>query len=814
MHDASEGAGPARPKDAERPYHVSLVLPVRNGQTTIGPIIRQMAAVLADLAADFEILIVDYGSSDDTAKGVRDLAAQDAHIRFLEHPLSPGPGAALRTGLKAARFDLVVCGDDSGQLDPATLAYLLPLTRHYDLVCGYRVDRQEALPHRLLSWGYNTLTGLLLGTQARDLECKLKVCRREVLPELLPEVDGRFAQAEMVARAKMAGLSVVEVGVKRAAGVGRLTPAGRLSWRETPRTLAALLRFWWSQQVFPAAEPKAALSFRTGAALLLLALLAGLLLLPKLGYALIEPDEGRYAEIGREMLTSGDWIVPTLNRRPYLDKPPLVYWMLVGSYEVFGATDWAARLVPALAALLTVLLTFFFGRRAVGERAALLSALVLALTPGFMQCGRFLFLDNVLALWVAAALFAGQAALRGGRLSRPWWLVSAGCCGLGILTKGPVAVVLVVPPLFAFAWLGRWEQPGVDAPRSPGLRAWIGYGALALGLALPWYVAVVWREPSFAYSFFVEHHLARFFGQDYHAQPGWFYVPVVFIGFLPWSLLLVPCIRFLLNRSPSLRVLRPRGLGLYLLWGTWVFSFFSLSRGKLPPYLLPAAPALALLIGCFLDRTLFESAQQVFFQRARGLVPLLGARLLAGVGVGLCVATWPLHLLGPAQALALAGLAALVFVLLLVAGSRMSARGAWLCCGVLAAVLMASVSFGLLPAWSGRRSPLASPQAAALLAQDRNLCVACFDCDLGSVPFYAHSAAAVPCFNEGTPPEELRAFLLAHPRTLFIIRYHEDRAVFQRFVPADMHAVTVLDPGEAAAVLVAPVQAVARNSGR
>jgi 4-amino-4-deoxy-L-arabinose transferase-like glycosyltransferase len=574
-----------------------------------------------------------------------------------------------------------------------------------------------------------------------------------------------------------------------------------LSWRDVPWTLTTRLRRWWSRQVFSAPEPNEPLGARFWTAMAFLTLLAGLLLLPDLGYALIEPDEGRYAEIGREMLLSGDWIVPTLNQKSYLDKPPLVYWLLAGSYAVFGVTSWAARLVPALATLATVILTFLFARRVLGERAAFLAALVLALTPGFMQCGRFLFLDNVLTLWVAAALFTGQAALRGHRLSRPWWFMSAVCCGLGILTKGPVALVLVVPPLAGFAWLGR---QGGDSPPSLGLRAWIVYAAVALGLAAPWYVAVVWRRPDFAYFFFIKQHLARFFGKDYHEQPFWYYVPVVFVGFLPWSLLLVPCIRFLFSRSPSLASLRPQGLGLYLLWALWVVLFFSLSRGKLPPYLLPAVPAAAVLVGCFLDRALFETGSEAFFQRARGLLAWLSICVLAGTGIGLCVAAWPLHLLSPVEALILAGLALAGFVTLLVFGRRLSPQEAWLCCGVLSAVLMAGVAFGLVPAWSGRRSPLASPEAAALLASDRDLCVACFGGEWGSVPFYAQSRATVPAFVEVTP-DDLHAFLLAHRRILFVIRHHEDRAVFQHLVPSDMHTVTISDAGEAVAVLVEPI---------
>ena len=132
--------------------------------------------------------------------------------------------------------------------------------------------------------------------------------------------------------------------------------------------------------------------------------MAGLLLL-NLNYPLLKPDEYRYAEIGREMLASGDWLVPRLNREPYLDKPPLYYWLTSISYWLFGFTEWAARLVPACAAFLTILATYVFGNRILGGRCGFLAALALALTTGFLQCGRFIVLYSVFTLFITLALF-------------------------------------------------------------------------------------------------------------------------------------------------------------------------------------------------------------------------------------------------------------------------------------------------------------------------------------------------------------------------------------------------------------------------
>src|SRR5262249_48323327 len=155
----------------------------------------------------------------------------------------------------------------------------------------------------------------------------------------------------------------------------------------------------------------------------------------------------------REMLTHGDWIVPTLNRQPFYDKPPLLYWLVAASFRLFGTNEWAARLVPALAAFCTVLATYVLGRGIVGLRSPFLAALALGLTVGFVQVGRIVILDSLLTVFVTVALFTAHEAVRGQRLRWRWWMASAVCCALGVLAKGPIAFVLLAPPLAVYVWL-------------------------------------------------------------------------------------------------------------------------------------------------------------------------------------------------------------------------------------------------------------------------------------------------------------------------------------------------------------------------
>jgi dolichol-phosphate mannosyltransferase len=743
-------------------FRLSLVIPAWNEQETIRQAVREADAALSALAADHEIIVVDDGSTDHTGEIVRGLAVTNPRVRLVRHPRNLGYGAALRTGFRAAAFELVAFTDADCQFDLTELAYLLPLTRRYDVTCGYRIDRQDPARRRFLSGGYNGLVRLLLGSPVHDIDCALKVFRRGPLQAILPGCDNFFVNTEMLTQARLRGLSVVEVGVhhrRRAAG------RSKVSWRAVPQTLAALLPFWWSRTLFPAASPAPAQFGRwSWAALLVLALLAGALLFPHLSYPLAEPDEGRYAEIGREMLTSGNWLVPTLNHEPYYDKPPLVYWLIAGSLRVFGTHEWAARLVSTLAAFWTVLATFVFGRRVIGTRAGFLAAVVLALTAGFVQCGRFLILDGVLTLFVGSALCTAYAAVRGRRVRWRWWVASSLLCGLGVLTKGPVAFVLVAPPVVAYAWLNRQQA-------RPTWAHWLAYGSLACGLAAPWYVAVSVHDPHFASQFFLEHHLKRFFGGAYHDSPVWFYIPVLLVGCMPWSLVLIPWARFLLSRSAAVGALRSRGMGFALLWAGWCVLFFSLSRGKLPPYVLPAVPAIALLLGSYLERVLFQTSLPDYFRPARTRVPGRIVVVLCLAWLGGNVWFWSQGLVDPAQPHELVESALLVGCAAGAAwwGRRLPPKVSWAWCGVMGFAVLLEVANEFAPAWSVRHSPLARSEAVRALLRGGDTAVVCKGDEWGSIPF---SLGHDDLFLDARrcPPGEVKQFLSRHPRSLLVVK--------------------------------------------
>ena len=342
---------------------------------------------------------------------------------------------------------------------------------------------------------------------------------------------------------------------------------------------------------------------------------------------LMDPDEGRYAEIAREMLLLKDWLIPHLNLLPYLEKPPLVYWLTALSFQVLGLSELAARLPSALCALGGVILAYGLGKAFWGPAAGVLSALVLATCGGYVAMGRLLTLDMALTFFLNLGVGLGYLALSRER-PRLWpWAYLA--LALGVLTKGPVALVLAAIIWTAAAWSqGR-----------PLLRSWLHPWSLALlaAVSLPWFIGVSVRYPDFWRFFILEQHLGRYLtAAIHHHHPLYYYLPILLGFMMPWSWLLP----WALGRERPQD--NPDRLFL-LIWAATILLFFSLSRGKLAPYILPALLPLALLVGHSLS-DLAGGGRRL--AGSRGLMITLGIWTLMGWGVvGLYL--WPPAFLNP-----------------------------------------------------------------------------------------------------------------------------------------------------------------------
>ncbi len=311
---------------------------------------------------------------------------------------------------------------------------------------------------------------------------------------------------------------------------------------------------------------------------------------------LVNPDEGRYAEIPREMVASGDWITPRLNGIKYFEKPALQYWATAAAFELFGEHEWTARLWSALTGFLGVLLVFFTGRALFGREAGWYAALVLGSSLLWVLIGHVNTLDMGVSFFLSAAVCAfllAQHDAAEARARARWMLAAWAALALALLSKGLIGLALPGAALFLYVLLERdWRLAG-------RLRLLAGT-ALLLAITLPWFVAVSRANPEFFHFFFIHEHFERFLTKQHgRYQPPYYFIPVLLAGMLPWTVTLLDTLARAWKREPQ-KIFQPQRF--LLVWSTLVFLFFSVSDSKLVSYILPIFPALALLIGVRLSR--------------------------------------------------------------------------------------------------------------------------------------------------------------------------------------------------------------------
>jgi 4-amino-4-deoxy-L-arabinose transferase-like glycosyltransferase len=323
----------------------------------------------------------------------------------------------------------------------------------------------------------------------------------------------------------------------------------------------------------------------------LLLLLLALIWFCNLDYRkLVRPDEGRYAEIPREMVATGDWLTPRLNGLKYFEKPALQYWATAAAYEAFGETHWAARLWPALTGFLGILFTAFAGMRLWGRQAGTYAGLICASSILYIGIGHLNTLDMGVSFFLNAGVLALVLAQRAARpeSTRNWMLVAWATLGLAILSKGLIGAVLPGAAFVVYSLVcgdfAAWKKLHI----AKGV-------ALMLAITAPWFIWVSIVNRDFAQFFFIHEHWDRFFKTEHRRTGVWYYfVPILLAGILPWTFAMFGGLPTMWRREP-IEGFQPRRF--LLVWCVLVFLFFSVSQSKLPSYILPIFPALALLIG-------------------------------------------------------------------------------------------------------------------------------------------------------------------------------------------------------------------------
>ena len=316
--------------------------------------------------------------------------------------------------------------------------------------------------------------------------------------------------------------------------------------------------------------------------------------------SLNEPDEGRYSEIAREMIETGDWLVPHLWYLPHLDKPPMTYWLVAASMKLFGQNEWAARLPVALAGVSGVCAAFLLGCSLGGRRVGFWSAVILQSSLLYFAMSRMLTPDILVTQFIAWAMYffwrswAAAKAESGKRKAEIVWWQLAGwvAIALGFLTKGPIALAI---PLVAFVTLAIFRRR--EAFGKTLLAGLIAGFALFLLLAAPWFLAVFQRVPELAHYMILGQAAGHLLGTTIKNRPGnpFYFFGILAAGLLSWTFL----IGWLWRRTEISNLksqISKDGWLLLNVWAIFTFALFSLSHAKLPAYILPIFPALAVML--------------------------------------------------------------------------------------------------------------------------------------------------------------------------------------------------------------------------
>ena len=333
---------------------LSVVVPAHDEAPNLVRLLAEVRAALDPIGLAWELIVVDDGSTDSTTEVSRRLAEMDPRVRPLRLASRSGQTAALAAGFAIARAARIATLDADLQCRPADLPALLAALDRADLACGVRISRNDPLSRRLASGLSNLTRRLVLAPRTRDLACPLRVFDVAALQRvraLTPLFDG--AHRWLPALFHLAGLRVVQLPVvhrERTAGRSKYTTRGRLGpvAREASTMLHLVLRTSSAARV---------------AVVLGLLAVSSIPFLCALGtWPLMEPDEGRNAEVAREMLSLGNWSVPHFNLVPYLDKPVLLFWLIAAAFRAVGVSEVGARLPAAVAGVATVALTAALAR--------------------------------------------------------------------------------------------------------------------------------------------------------------------------------------------------------------------------------------------------------------------------------------------------------------------------------------------------------------------------------------------------------------------------------------------------------------------
>ncbi len=474
--------------------------------------------------------------------------------------------------------------------------------------------------------------------------------------------------------------------------------------------------------------------------------------------ALFEPDEGRNAEIAREILVTRDWVTPHNNFVPVLDKPVFFYWLVALCYKLFGVSEWSARLPSALAGLGSLVVVYLFAKKFLGDWEALWSVLILVTSVEFFLLSRIVIFDMSLTFFVTLALCSFYCGMNSEhRLKRRIFFLSMyGAMGVATLIKGPIGLILPGMVIFSYMLVSRRWRLLTQMNLIAGM-------ILFFLIVIPWYAWAEVRNPGYLRYFLWEENVVRYLTPHFQrSQPWYYFVVVLFVGLLPWTLLIPAIVKGCLRKYRDDKIL------FLLLWAALPFLFFSLSSSKLPHYILPIYVPISILAG----DTVLDICKGPAGRR-RWLLALPWLILILILSTSMPVLLWPRLLPDPirepfvqvSRAIQpeFVLLVILVFTLIaLLARKRWEAGQIYLfhCVGlVLFILLMGQVMESVSSIRSSRE--LATKSAALL---DGEQPVALYDTYLSSLPFYLRITRPISVVWSGHKKSIMGSFYVAEER--------------------------------------------------
>ena len=378
--------------------------------------------------------------------------------------------------------------------------------------------------------------------------------------------------------------------------------------------------------------------FERRGALLLLGFWLLAYILPLGWRPLVQPDEIRYGEIAREMLDSGDWIVPRLSGLRHFERPPLGHWLNAASLSLFGENAFGVRFISSLCMGLMGFASWHFTRRYTGSRTAgLIAGIAFLSTPAALAVGNYALLDGIVALWLTLALMCFYHGLHGvSAFARQGYYALFGLmCGLAFLTHGLLALMMPLAVVVPFL---VWQKRSGELIRCLPVAL-----AVAVLVAAPWSWLIHQREPDFWRHYFWVEHLQYYTGAE-ESEAIWFYLPVIIVGAFPWLILLfgAPWQALRNQANPQVNAL----IRYCLCWGGLGLLFFSLARSKSQMYILPCIPVLAILMGVAASQLIRESRETLFITGIQVCRVILVLMLLAAVlnfTAGIGAPAWRVH---------------------------------------------------------------------------------------------------------------------------------------------------------------------------